>query len=145
MSDLLIVNRTIWADNISRASMPAWLRVENQIWVDLILLVLDEQDRQHNITQRRNSIIGEEHRFFLALLLNVAGREKVLEPVKQRFPETDPVQKILDWVEELGQTRVLGSHEANALGIEGFDDNYLVTLEGLLQGLSDEEKREQHQ
>lgn len=113
--------------------------------VDLILPVLDEQDRQHNITQRRNSIIGEEHRFFLALLLNVAGREKVLELVKQRFPETDPVQKILDWVEELGHTRVMGSHETNALGIEGFDDNYLVTLEGLLQGLSDEEIREQHQ
>jgi hypothetical protein len=113
--------------------------------VDLILPVLDEQDRQQNITQRRNSIIGEEHRFFMALLLNVASREKVLELVKQRFPEVDPVEKILDWVEELGQARVLGSKEPNALGIEGFDDNYLITLEGLLQGLSDEEIKGQHQ
>ena len=112
--------------------------------VDLILPVLEEQDRQQNIIQRRNSITGEEHRFFLALLLNVTSREQVLKLVTQRFPETDPVEKILDWVEELSHIRVLGSKDTNALGIEGFDDNYLIILEGLLQGLPDEKIKEQH-
>jgi hypothetical protein len=110
---------------------------------DLILPVLDEQQRQNSIVQRRNTITGEEHRFFLALLLNVPNREKILELVKQRFPDVDPVEKILDWVEELSQTRVLGSKEANALGIEGFDDQYLYVLESLLNGLSAAQIREQ--
>ena len=80
--------------------------------VDKFVAVLDEQERQINIVARRGSITGDEHRFFLALLLNVPTREKILELVKERFPETDPVEKILDWVEELSQTRVLGSKEA---------------------------------
>lgn len=96
--------------------------------------VLAEQERQYDIVMRRGSITGEEHRFFLALLLNVPGREKILELVKSRFPETDPVEKVLDWVEELSQTRVLGSKEANALGIENFDHNFLLAFEDLLKG-----------
>jgi len=46
------------------------------------------------------------NRFFLALLLNVTNREKVLELVQQRYPNQEPVETILDWVEELGRTRV---------------------------------------
>lgn len=107
--------------------------------VDLIPAVLEEQERQNNIVMRRQTITSEEHRFFLALLLNVPDREKILELVKQRFPETDPVEKVLDWVEELSQTRVLGSKEANAMGIEGFDDDHMFVLEQLLRGKSREE------
>lgn len=103
--------------------------------VDLIPPVMDEQLRQQDIVNRRSSITGEEHRFFLALLLNVPSREKILELVKQRFPGTDPVEKVLDWVEELSQTRVLGSKEPNALGIEGFGDDHTLVLENLLRGL----------
>jgi hypothetical protein len=110
--------------------------------VDLIPPVLEEQMRQHNIITRRGSITSEEHRFFLALLLNVPDREKILELVKQRYPETDPVEKVLDWVEELSQTRVLGSKEANALGIEGFDDDHMFVFEFLLRGKSLDEIRQ---
>jgi hypothetical protein len=109
--------------------------------VDYIQPVFEEQQRQNDIIQRRGSITSEEHRFFLALLLNVPSREKVLELVKSRFPESDPVEKILDWVEELSQTRVLGSKEPNALGIEGFDDDHMFILEHLLKGQSVQEIR----
>ena len=102
--------------------------------IDLLVPVLEEQVRQHDVVMRRRSITGEEHRFFLALLLNVPSREKILELVKSRFPESDPVEKILDWVEELSQTRVLGSKEANAMGIEGFSDEHIFVLEQLLRG-----------
>ena len=101
--------------------------------VDKFMAVLDEQDRQMNIIGKRNTVKGEEHRFFLALLLNIPNREKILELVKNRFPESDPVEKILDWVEELGQTRVLGSKEPNALGIEGFGDQHVLELENQLK------------
>lgn len=109
--------------------------------VDKFLAVLEEQERQHNIILRRGNITGDEHRFFLALLLNVTGREEILKLVKQRFPEVDPVEKILDWVEELGQTRVLGSKEPNALGIDGLNDQHSVVLEHLLRGRAVEEMR----
>ena len=107
--------------------------------VDMFLDVLKEQERQQNIILRRGNITGEEHRFFLALLLNVSGREKILELVKQRSPETDPVDKVLDWVEELSQIRVLGSKEPNALGIKDFNDAHILVLESLLRGKSVEQ------
>ncbi|HBB89833.1 MAG TPA: hypothetical protein DC047_19685 [Blastocatellia bacterium] len=110
--------------------------------IDLVVPVFEEQVRQNDIVQRRSTITSDEHRFFLALLLNVPDREKILELVKQRYPETDPVEKILDWVEELSQTRVLGSKEGNALGIEGFDDDHIFVFEYLLRGKSLAEIRE---
>jgi hypothetical protein len=41
--------------------------------VDVILPVIDEHQRQQNIYLRRGQITSNEHRFFLALLLNVPG------------------------------------------------------------------------
>ena len=101
-----------------------------------ILPVLEEQERQQAIIRRRATITGDEHRFFLALLLNVPSREKILQLVKQRLPEQDPVETILDWVDELSRIRELGSKEANVLGIEGFDEFYSFVLEELLRGHS---------
>ena len=106
-----------------------------------ILPVLEEQERQRDIIERRAAITGEEHRFFLALLLNVPARAKILELVKDRFPEQDPVETILDWVDELSRTRVLGSKEANVLGIEGFDEFYTFVFEELLRGHSAKESK----
>jgi hypothetical protein len=106
---------------------------------DLVLPVLEEQERQMSIIQRRGTITSDPHRFFLALLLNVPSREKILQLVKQRYPDQDPVETILDWVEELARTRVLGSKETNALGMPEFDDSYVFVLECLLRGLAGEE------
>ncbi len=106
---------------------------------ELVLPVLEEHERQMSIIQRRGTITKDAHRFFLALVLNITSREKILELVKQRYPDQDPVETILDWVEELGRTRVLGSKETNALGMPEFDDSYVFVLECLLQGLSDNE------
>jgi hypothetical protein len=106
---------------------------------DLILPVLEEHERQMSIIQRRGTITKDAHRFFLALVLNISNREKILELVKQRYPDQDPVETILDWVEELGRTRVLGSKETNALGMPEFDDSYVFVLECLLKGLSEDE------
>jgi hypothetical protein len=106
---------------------------------DLVLPVLEEHERQMSIIQRRSTITKDAHRFFLALVLNITSREKILELVKQRCPDQDPVETILDWVEELGRTRVLGSKETNALGMPEFDDSYVFVLECLLQGLNEEE------
>lgn len=95
--------------------------------------VLEEADRVDDIVRRRQFITSPEHRFFLALILNVPTRVKVLELVAQRFPNQDPIDTVLDWVMELAATKVWGSSEPNVLGVAGFNDDYLFVLECLLR------------
>ncbi len=65
-----------------------------------ILPTLDEIVRRDTISGMRGMIEEPEHRFFLALLLNVPGRDRILELVGQRF-DGDPISTILRWAEEL--------------------------------------------
>ncbi|MGI8469286.1 MAG: hypothetical protein ACR2N3_12620 [Pyrinomonadaceae bacterium] len=101
--------------------------------------IFAQQEKIGEITNRRAYITDAEQRFFLALLLNVEGRERIFSLVKLRFPDENPLDKILDWVSALSQTKILGSNVPNALGIEGFNDFDLIALEDLLNGLSVEE------
>jgi hypothetical protein len=64
---------------------------------------LDEIVRRDGLAALRNSVTEVEHRFFLALLLNVPGRAEILSLVAQRFPGA-PVETILRWAEELTET-----------------------------------------
>lgn len=110
--------------------------------VDLTRPVFDEANRQANLFYRRSQITSNDHRFFLALLLNVPDRLKFLELVASRYPDRDPVDTITDWVEELASTKMSASHEHNVLGINDYDDDYLLVFQGLLEGKTlDEIKR----
>ena len=91
------------------------------------------------ILNRRAYVKDPEHRFFMALLLNVEGRERIFGLIRQRFPDADPLEKVLDWVFDLAQTRVVGIESTNALGIPGFGDVEMYALEHLLHAKSDEE------
>jgi hypothetical protein len=71
--------------------------------------------------------------------LNVEGRERIFSLIKERFPESEPLDKVLDWTFDLSQTRVLGENIPNALGIMDFDDTDLFILENLLQDKSADE------
>ncbi len=99
--------------------------------------VFEHRDRINDLVRRRGYVTNAEHRFFFALLMNVDGRNRILSLVKERFPDADPVNKILDWSYELAQTRVVGVNTPNALGIENFGDIDLSILENLLRGKSD--------
>ena len=107
--------------------------------VDLIPPVFAESERQGYLSHRRGRITGTEHRFFLALLLNVPDRASVLALVKERFPDRDPVTAMVSWVDELANTKAIGSAEPNVLGIEDVDDDYLFVLECMLRGLTAEQ------
>ena len=108
---------------------------------DLLPAVFDEKLRKADIVKRRGMIEGADHRFFLALLLNVPERTRVLDLVKQRFPDKEPVEVITGWVRELSKIKIFGSPEPNVLGIKVIDDTYLEVLAGLLRGLPDEKIR----
>ena len=103
--------------------------------------VFAHQDKVGEIIKRRNFVKESEHRFFLALLMNVEGKERILSLIKERFPEADPIEKILDWSLDLAQTRVLGVNIPNALGIADFGNLDLFILENMLKNKSDKEIR----
>jgi hypothetical protein len=84
-------------------------------------------------------VTDPEHRFFMALLLNVDGRERIFDLIRQRYPAADPLEKVLDWVFDLGQTRIFGTDGANALGIDGFSEPEMFALEQMLKGRADDE------
>lgn len=104
--------------------------------------VFAHQEKVDQIVKRRSYINDPEHRFFLALLMNIEGKERILSLIKERFPDEDPIEKILDWTFDLAQTKVLGLKIPNALGIADFGDLDLFILECLLKDMSDEEIRE---
>lgn len=103
--------------------------------------VFAHRDRVGEIVRQRSYVTNAEHRFFLALVLNVEGRDTILRLIETRFPDSDPIDKVLDWTHDLAQTRVVGVNTPNALGIEGFDDVDLSLLENLLRGRSEDEAR----
>lgn len=103
--------------------------------------IFAEQEKLADIIRRRTYITDPEQRFFLALLLNVEGKQRIKSLVKARFPEADPVEKILDWVSALSQTKVVGQQATNAVGVEGFNELDLFVLEDLFKNLPVEEMR----
>lgn len=107
--------------------------------VDLLEPVFEEEWRQAEIIRRRAEVKNENHRFLMALLLNVPERARMLELVKERFSDADPIDLIVSWVRELSATRTFGSKEANVLGSQEFDSGHLFVLKGLLQGQTVEE------
>jgi hypothetical protein len=103
---------------------------------DLLLPVFEEGWRQEEIARRRTEIKSDEHRFFLAMLLNVPERTKMLALIKERFPGKDATDLVVGWVRELAATKIFGSRERNVLGLENFDDEHFFVFRGLLEGLN---------
>lgn len=106
---------------------------------DLLPPVFEEEWRQSEIARRRAEVKREDHRFFLALLLNVPDRINFLRLMEERFTGQDPVNLVVEWVKELAATKVFGSREANVLGLGEFDEHHLVVLEAMLRGSTTEE------
>ena len=63
-------------------------------------VTLEEIIRRDAITAMRSHIEDVEHRFFLALLMNVPDRRSILGMVKERV-KGDPIRTILRWASEL--------------------------------------------
>lgn len=101
---------------------------------DRLLDVFRRQDNLAFVVERRNFVTDPELRFFLAVILNVEGRDNIFKLINQRFPESDPKEKVLDWTFDLANTRVMGVEPPNALGIEDFGDVDIAVFEEMLNG-----------
>jgi len=69
---------------------------------------LQEIIRRDGIAAMRGSVEDVEHRFFLALLLNVERREDILSMVARKS-DADPIETIMRWADELTQMTESGT------------------------------------
>lgn len=111
-------------------------RVRHGELADRLVPTFEEQWRQKDISRRRGNVKDEDHRFLLALLLNVPDRDNILRLITERFPNDDPVDLVGAWIQQLAATQIFGSREPNVLGIGEFGDHHNLVLKGLLRGLS---------
>ncbi|MEO8352437.1 MAG: hypothetical protein ABI680_11945 [Chthoniobacteraceae bacterium] len=65
-----------------------------------VAATLDEIVRRDGLAALRSSVTDIEHRYFLALLLNVSDRATILDLIAQRIPGP-PTETILRWASEL--------------------------------------------
>jgi len=102
---------------------------------------LEEIVWRDRLVNLRGSIEDADHRFFLALLLNVPRAPEILRLVAERFPG-DPVATVLGWVEDLSESSDAGTWildaeypaEENHQESEAPLDRFLGTLERGLKG-----------
>ena len=102
---------------------------------------LEEIVWRDRLVNLRGSIEDADHRFFLALLLNVPRASDILSLVAARFPG-DPVTTVLAWAEELSESSEAGTWILDAeypageeeAGSEAPLDRFLGTLARCLKG-----------
>jgi len=88
--------------------------------------VLHEQAREALIISLRQKVKDPEHRFFLALLLNLPDRHSILELIQRRYPEEAPRTLVSRWARELSGQDLLGV---------SFDDLNQRLFDSALEGL----------
>jgi hypothetical protein len=90
-----------------------------------------------SVLMQRRPLANADHRFLLALLVNVEGVAACRKVLQQRHPKEDPWDLVIRWTRELW-----GNDQASAardkLRIPAIDDTTLAVLRGLLDGLDTE-------
>jgi hypothetical protein len=90
--------------------------------IDLLLPSLEEEWRRNLVIMRRKEITDPDHRFFLALLMNLPNQAAIRRVISSRHPGDDPLNLIKNWSRELSGF--------DRIGIE-FDET-IATLFGYL-------------
>ncbi len=71
--------------------------------LDALMAAIEEARFQKRLVLRRRTVHEAEHRFFLALLMNVPSRDRILDLIRQRLPDRDPVDSIIGWIRDLSE------------------------------------------
>jgi hypothetical protein len=82
---------------------------------------IEEARRQALIIDRRKTLHRPEHRFFLSLLLNIHGRERILRLVEEQYPGRPAIDQIVDWVEQMATLPASGDDASGAPNALGYD------------------------
>jgi len=102
--------------------------------------------RRETITRMRHHIGNPDHRFFLALLMNVQNRADIHALITERFPNQLPVETILGWAEELIEYNDFGITlldavfpESLEIAIEAQSHLLMVALKNALEDVPENE------
>jgi hypothetical protein len=102
---------------------------------------LEENVRRDVIKELRSAVTEPEHRFFLALLMNMPTRADLLKLVAQRFSKKAPLETILRWAEELMEQTDFGIAILDACFPETLDiemeeqpELFIATLRHFMSG-----------
>jgi hypothetical protein len=67
-----------------------------------------EEVRRGRLLARRGMLRESRHRLFLALIVNLSGRDSIQAAIAQAFPGEDPDTLLLQWVHELASSEYRG-------------------------------------
>ncbi len=79
------------------------VRPSHDALIDALRIQADDDRRSLHLMTRRALAKSAEHRFFLALLLNLHDRARILEGVRTELPDREPVKAIVTWITELAK------------------------------------------
>ncbi len=96
---------------------------------------LAEYLRREYITQMRYQIENPEHRFFLALLMNVQNRKDIYSLISERYPDNSPTDMILSWAQELIDRADFGLTLLDAAFPESIEADLDTQFDLLMNGL----------
>lgn len=91
--------------------------------------------RREAISGMRYHIEDPDHRFFLALLMNVPSRKDIFAFITERFPDQSPVETITGWAEELIEPTDYGLTLLDAIFPETLDVAIEVQFDLLIDAL----------
>jgi hypothetical protein len=92
--------------------------------------------RAQDLTQRRRAVHAADHRFLLALLLNLDGLGAIKRIVELYAPGRDPAAALMTWIAELVALPAVEPGEPGAIGI-ALDDAALGVVRSVLDGRTD--------
>ena len=87
---LLTVASEVAGDDVRFREVAATARNRHGRRADMMLASLEERARERNIVARRAMAHDPDHRFFLALLLNVGDRPSILDAIQRATPGPIP-------------------------------------------------------
>jgi hypothetical protein len=116
------------------ARLLAEIRSPHDVLLERLSRDRDEMLRERAIVYRRSRIHGKDHRFLLALLLNLPNRDRILETVRNAYPGAPPAETVRRWISELADVRLEDGE--NALNVE-MDESSQRIFAHLLEGASD--------
>jgi hypothetical protein len=96
-------------------------------FADQMLTSCEEALRSQELAAARGTVRQAEHRFFVALLMNVPNRQRLLELVAEAYPG-DPIARICGWMKEL-------TDESSPLVHYSVGADALIILECLIRDL----------
>jgi hypothetical protein len=118
------------------ASLVREARTRHGEWFRHLDTVFAEANRKTYLIEMRRRIHDPNHRFLLALFLNVPERDATLRLIVEQNPGADGLTTLMKWLGELAQLpSPVDPTEPNALGVP-FEEDTLLVLRCAIQGLS---------